>query len=328
MKTEETVESFAQCFKLNSRRRKIVAAFLILVIGVAIVALTTGLRLKLHEKQFGGRMIDGYDGKIGYSSMMRSQSGFYGDSNANNFFAIPQDAAKSGEVALVVEDLDVARKAISSIALKNGGIIYFENISYASENLKNGSVVVQIPLEKFDATFANFKNVGSRIIKESTEQIPLINYYPMAAQEKNVANQDVSSSDSATSTSSIEPMIYPAPQQVSQNKGYIRVVFVDYGKKEYQNRAFGIFGSSQNINGLWIALGLKFIVLIILFVVLLLVFQKIIRDIRAARAAKKAKTHHVHIASLASTSDHLRESRRVRQMPKSSQRVVRIARKK
>lgn len=313
MKTEETPESFVQCFKLNSRRRKIIVAFLIFLIGIVVLVIASGIRWKLHENQTFGRMMYGSNGNRNYHSFMMNNAGFYNNPSSDNSFVLPQDAAKSGEIALVVDDLDATRKAISLAASKNGGIVYFENISYASENVKNGSVIVQIPLEKFDATFANLKTVGSKIIKESTQQIAPRNTYivPMAAQEKVIVDdQDVTSS--SPTSSSTEPMIYPAPQQVSQNKGYVRVIFVDYEKKEYQNRVFGIFGSSQNINGLWIAFGLKLVVLIVLLVVLLLVFQKIIRDIRAARAAKKAKPL----------------VRGVRQASKSRQHIVKIAKRR
>ncbi|MDD5463992.1 MAG: hypothetical protein PHP62_02505 [Candidatus Moranbacteria bacterium] len=308
----ETKENFIKCCRLDGKHKK-VFVILISVIFLAIAVLSIAAAgWKMHERRSGINFGIGYDG----SGMMNRGGGFYSSPKIDNQFIIPEDAAKSGELAIMVNDLEAAKKVVSAVATKNGGNIYSTAISYTGSKLKNGSIVVQIPVEKFDVTFANLKTVGSKIIKESTQQIAPRNAYIMpmaAAQEKIVADQDAVSPDSATS--SIEPMIYPAPQQVSQNKGYIRVIFADYGKSNIAGNIANDNNFLQGSRGLWVALGAKLLLLLVLFVLLIVMLKRIFRNLRAARAAKKAKTttHHVHI---------------VRQMPKTRQRVVRIAKKK
>lgn len=319
----ETKETFIKCCKLSGKHKKVfIILSTIVLLAIAIISIAAA-GWKMHERR------DGANFKMGYGAMGSRGGGFYPSPKIDNQFIIPEDAAKSGELAIMVNDLEAAKKVVSTVAAKNGGNIYSTAISYTGSKLKNGSIVVQVPVEKFDVTFANLKTVGSKIIKESTQQIAPRNAYIMpmaAAQEKVAADQDVVSSDSAIS--SVEPMIYPAPQQVSQNKGYIRVVFADYGKSNIAGNIVNDNNFLQGSRGLWVALGAKILLLLVLFVLLIVMLKRIFRNLRAARAAKKTKTHHVHIASLASTSDRLRESRRVRQMPKSRQRVVRIAKKK
>ncbi|HAR99737.1 MAG: hypothetical protein US57_C0011G0015 [Candidatus Moranbacteria bacterium GW2011_GWC2_37_73] len=307
----ETKETFIKCCKLDGKHKK-VFVILISVIFLAIAVLSIAAAgWKMHERRGDVNLGIKYDG----SGMMNRGGVVYPSPRIENQFIIPEDAAKSGELAIMVSDLEAAKKVVSAVATKNGGVVYSTAISYSGSKLKNGSIVVQIPVEKFDATFANLKTVGSKIIKESTQQIAPRNAYimPMAAQEKVVADQDSVSSDSATS--SIEPMIYPAPQQVSQNKGYIRVIFADYGKSNIAGNIANDNNFLQGSRGLWVALGAKILLLLVLFVLLIVMLKRIFRNLRAARVAKKAKTttHHVHI---------------VRQMPKTRQRVVRIAKKK
>ena len=309
----ETKENFIKCCRLDGKHKK-VFVILISVIFLAIAVLSIAAAgWKMHERRSGVNFGIGYDG----SGMMNRGGGFYPSPKIENQFIIPEDAAKSGELALAVNDLEIAKKTVSSVATKNGGNIYSTSISYAGNKLRNGSIVVQVPMENFDVTFAALKTVGNKIIKESTQQIPMRTYYPMAAsisaQEKPVADQDASSSDSVISTSSIEPMIYPAPQQVSQNKGYIKVIFADYGDRKIAGNMAGNNNVLQGNRGLWVAFGAKLLLLLVLFVLLIVMLKRIFRNLREARAAKKAKTHHVHI---------------VRQMPKTRQRVVRIAKKK
>ena len=305
----ETKENFIKCCRLDGKHKKVFVV-LITVIFLAIAVLSIAAAgWKMHERRSGINFGIGSDG----SGMMNRGGGFYPSPKIDNQFIIPEDAAKSGELAIMVNDLEAAKKVVSTVAAKNGGNIYSTAISYTGSKLKNGSIVVQVPVEKFDVTFANLKTVGSKIIKESTQQIAPRNAYimPMAAQEKVVADQDSVSSDSATS--SIEPMIYPAPQQVSQNKGYIRVIFADYGKSNIAGNIANDNNFLQGSRGLWVALGAKILLLLVLFVLLIVMLKRIFRNLRAARAAKKTKTHHVHI---------------VRQMPKTQKRVVRIAKKK
>lgn len=191
--------------------------------------------------------------------------------NTENKFILPDDALKSGELAIVVSNLEAAKKAVADIAAKNSGNVYSTFISYASGNVKNGSIVVQVPVSNFDATFGDLKKVGNQIMQESTRQIPLRNNYavPMmgaAGVTSSAQPSDGKTAASTNATSAVdarpEIAIYPNPiaYQQNQDKGYVRIVFVDYGVGSTANGNFnknaGLMGGGMN-NNLWVPFIIK-----------------------------------------------------------------------
>lgn len=302
-------EMSARCCGLGGKHKKVfVILSVIVLLAIAIISIAAA-GWKMHERRSGVNFGVGY----GNSGMMNCNNKIYPVSpNEDNQFVLPEDALKSGELAIAVSDLEIAKKAISDVATKSKGSIYATFISYASNNLKNGSIVVQVPAENFSSAFGELKMVGGRVVQEKTQQVPSRYYYPMdiAAEDKvgSVAPQQAVSSSDVNPEIAIYPN--PAQTQLAQDKGYIKVVFVDYGNT---SNVFAGNNFSQSSPGLWVAFGLKLLLLLVLVVLLLVMLKRIFRSLREVRAAKKAKTHHVHI---------------VRQMPKSRQRVVRIAKKK
>jgi hypothetical protein len=312
---ETQKNSIKCCGWLGGKHKK----FLVIVGGLVLLAIimlslaTAGW--KMHEKRNSVNGSIGYDN---YTGMMGRNSKVYPvqvSQDTVDQFVLPADAAKSGEIAIVVNDLESAKKAVSEVATRDGGNVYATFISYTSGNLKNGSIVVQIPVENFDATFGALKNIGSRVIQESTRQIETRNViYPMmtpatAAQGK----VDANSANTKTTTSVSVPVptsapsiaVWPGQQQV-QNKGYIKLVIADYGTTK---PAGNLEGVSQNKKGLWVMLIGELLLLIILFVVLVLMLKRIFRNFRAIRQNKKT----VHV---------------VRQMPNTRSRVIKVQRKK
>jgi hypothetical protein len=257
------------------------------------------------------------------------------DSTQNSNFlpqqSAPRDAAKTGELAIVVDNLDSAKNSITEVAAKNGGSIYTTYIAYSSAKIKNGSIVVQIPAENFDVAMTDLKNISNRIVQESTRQIPINNpsiYNPqplsIPVSDKDDSNKSNSPAatdnknvaDKTTEQSSIAPM--PIYNQVVQNKAYIKVVFADYGTVGNDVRAnqggvanvIGIGYTGQNMrNNPWVILAIKSILLIVLLIVLFIIGKKITQNIKRL---KKNKSEIIH---------------RVKQSPRSRARIIRIKKK-
>ena len=302
------------CSGIGGKHKKIFTAIVvIIVLGVAVLVIAAGAKWKLREAQYCGNMMYGYNGERGFGGMMNGTRGAYQipvQPINENQFVLPEDAAKSGELAIVVNDLESAKKAVSDVAAKSNGSVYATFVSYVSSSVRNGSIVVQVPVENFDATFVDLKKVGNQVVQESTQQIPTRSIYPMplAATDKVAADSAAPTADSQNSV--VSPIAIQV--QPTQNKGYIRVVFADYGIGSTDRSDAGknaAYAAQNASNKLWLAFGIKLAILIVLFGILVVVLKKIFQNLRRTKKAKPA----VHI---------------VRQMPKTRQRVVRIAKRK
>jgi hypothetical protein len=320
MKTKESMASV--CGATTGRDRKILIVF-----GGIVLLLVTFMAIasafwKFYEVNNRGDMMYGAGNEFGRGKVNtpKNKSNTIG-SQQNNDFVMPDDALRGGEIAIVVNNLESAKKEISNVSTKGGGNIYATFISYASDEIKNGSIIVQIPAENFDIVFANLKKIGVQIVQESTKQIPLRSAYimpvPMNAEAGSVSGQnksEVVASPDVIAEGSRDIAIYPSPQSTFiQNKAYIRVVLVDYGNQE-KNVAVAS-RSKQGINNgidvdnvrqnLLLIVGLKLIFVVAIFGLMLVLFKKILRRIRDLKKEKKA----VHV---------------VRQMPKTHARAVRV----
>lgn len=325
----ETRENSYACCGGSGKHKKFFI-ILILLVFLAIAALSVAIiGWKMHEGIARNNSI--YGGNFGRGQMMNNRGNYIMPSIApgiENKFVLPGDALKSGELAIVVNNLDAAKQAVSDIAVKGDGEIYETFIAYTSNNVKNGSIVVQVPAEKFETAFGELKKVGSQVVQEKTTKIAPINYYPvpMTAEEKPVASDSVESDAPAAITlesedAKAEIATFPTSAQQVQDKGYIKVVFVDYGAivnnrktTEQQGAAGNILGigdpAKQDMrNNLLVIVGVKLIFIVAILGLLFAIFKKIFHRIKRRKENKKV----VHV---------------VRQMPKARTRVVRIAKRK
>lgn len=327
----ETRENSQNCCKGFGPKHKKV-----FVVGVAVIALLVFLLViasvgsRMRQIRNGVSMMRG--GDYSRCSVEMGYGGKYCPGPITpdpiDQFILPQDALVSGEIAVIVNDIESAKKAVTEVGEKNGGNVYSTFISYASKNLKKGSMVVQIPAGNFDKTFAELKKIGTQVIQESTQKIPANNfYYPMAATATDASSSVSVQEDVDTSEEDQAPegkpeiAIYPAPTQLAQDKGYIKIIFADYvttGKRSERNERDNFAGSffgqgnstSQNMkNNILIVLGVKLIFLVAAFGILVVLFKKIFKTLKN----RKAKTAKIHV---------------VRQMTKTNKRVVKIATKK
>ena len=242
--------------------------------------------------------------------------------NNGDEFVLPQDAAKSGEIAIVVNDLDSAKNNVQNIAVKNGGIVYDTFIAYASNKIKSGSIVIQIPKANFDATLSDLEKIGSQVVQESVRQIPAANQIiypqpqPMAEvsdnsgnvpKENSTVNSNVTNGAAAVAAdqNTNNPTIAPAPTimpiypQIAQDKGYIKVIFADYGKsndsaiatvsKTNIGNILGVGYGGQNMReNIWVVLAIKSIVLIVLIWVIVIIARRIIVNLQKIKRSKKS----------------------------------------
>ncbi len=312
---------------LKNANKKTIA--IVTVGAVAIVTLSIGVlaaHWKIQQRGLSGGYADinrlgqmmGQGKNVSYSMPAVS-------SGADQF-ALPADAAKSGELAIVVNDLASAKSGVTAVAAKNGGSVYATFIAYASNNIKNGSIVVQVPAVNFDATFGELEKIGSQIVQESTQQIPQRNIYPYPMPlgvESSVSAQpaqtDASASDnktaisggagtavSSTAPASIAmPIYYP---QTIQDKGYIRVIFADYGTNGYINSGagrskmasvLGVGYMGQNLRAsLLVVLGVKLILLVALVAILVVIGKKMWQHFRASKKGKVRQLRHTGLRAV------------------------------
>jgi hypothetical protein len=311
--SEIKIKTFARTGNVN-RRILMVSA----VVVVVILVLGLGVLVE-YQKSRQAHLDTGSDAnKLAHVLEQRkniSARHLLSDFGNQDRFVIPEDAIKSGQIALVVDSLETAKGVINSIATKNSGSIYWSSISYAENNLKNGEVVVQIPSDNFDVVFQDLKKIGSQIVQESTRQIPVRSYpYPIIipmeknaieSQENTVGDandavavkEDENDQDSDSTVTKEISTAMPTMSMLAQynqpvqNKGYIKIIFVDYGenvgainnKQNFQNPGFfmnyGYYGQNFRDN-IWLVLAIKSILLIVLIFVLVIIAKKIMLNFK------------------------------------------------
>jgi len=74
---------------------------------------------------------------------------------------------KNGNLNLKVNSVDNAVKDVAGIAMANGGDVFSSNV-YNRNSIKNGNIVVKVPVANFEKTFNEIKKVASLVIQEST----------------------------------------------------------------------------------------------------------------------------------------------------------------
>lgn len=93
---------------------------------------------------------------------------------------------KNGSLTMRVNDADRAMEQMSAVAVEHGGEIYSSNFYQDAQNIKNGSVEVRVPVDRFDSAFAALKKVATVVVSESTYgQDVTLAYHDLQARLKN-----------------------------------------------------------------------------------------------------------------------------------------------
>ncbi len=86
--------------------------------------------------------------------------------------SIPEQAdkkiIKNGNLILKVEKTENAVEEISTIVKDRGGEIFSTNFNERVKGQKSGSVIVKVPVQKFEETIGEIKKVATQVISEST----------------------------------------------------------------------------------------------------------------------------------------------------------------
>ncbi|EKE18913.1 MAG: hypothetical protein ACD_9C00200G0006 [uncultured bacterium] len=321
----EKKEMTRRCFLgigANHKKALLIASGVMFLAIIVLSLATAGW--KIREAKNRNMMGYAWNDDFGRKGQMNKRNSYSlpVSSDAANQFVIPEDAAKSGELAIVINDIESAKEDVSEIAKQNNGVVYTTFIAYASHNIKNGSIVVQVPQENFNSVFSDLKKVGNQVVQETTQQISPKTFYPMAAAEKTVTDDanDSKEVDAEEADAKAEIAIYPNPTPQAQNKGYVRVVFVDYGFAENNGKMIerrvdsgdivgGNVRNNRNGSGMLAAIiTIKLMLLIIILLLLSVVFKKIFHRIRRRKENRK-----VHV---------------VRQFSRTSKRVVKVQKKR
>lgn len=92
---------------------------------------------------------------------------------------------KNGNLNLKVNSVDKASENIAKIAKDNGGGVFSSNV-YNRNNVKNGTVIIKVPVANFEKTFSEIKKVAALVVQESTSgQDVTEEYVDLQAQLKN-----------------------------------------------------------------------------------------------------------------------------------------------
>lgn len=83
-------------------------------------------------------------------------------------FEIDEKVIKNGDLTMKVDRVSDAQEKISEIAEKNGGSVFSSNITQSKNNVKSGIITVKVPVENFEKTFSEIKNVSALVIREAT----------------------------------------------------------------------------------------------------------------------------------------------------------------
>lgn len=328
MKTKEIIANGekTKIAKIDLHHKKIKKTIIILLFlaGVLFAGLIVVAKFS-HQKlaRFGSVSSSLNAGNGVASSNLKSE--IYPVPADYNQFIIPEDAAENGELSIGVDNLDEAKKKISIIAQSSGGSVYSTNITYSSNSIKKGVIVLQIPAGQFAKTFEALKSISSQVFKETTQKINSRNIaYPVpmsqessdAVKSSDVASDQAVSAEISSTDSKLDsvsnPSIYPGyyPQPV-QDKGYIKVSFANYDKPNLSDTGNKkeLEISQSLINRFWFVMAIKMTFLILLFALLILLIIKIFK---VSRKPKTKKT--------------VEEAKPVitRQSPKSRKRVVKI----
>lgn len=74
----------------------------------------------------------------------------------------------TGYLSMVVRNPEQAMQQVQSLVAEAGGYVASSQISQYTGDLMRGSMVVRVPVEKYSATLASLRQLGIRVLSEST----------------------------------------------------------------------------------------------------------------------------------------------------------------
>lgn len=166
---------------MNNKRKIVISLIVIAVIAAAVI--TTVRMMSVNDHNFmtsssmqemsrsdGGVIGQGRD--VAYSPIVGSVES---DLGQDHLMMAQEDASvsekkeiKNGEITMQVADADQSLEDIVSIAKEHGGHVHSSRFYRDSSNIKNGTVEVRVPVEKFEVVFGALKKIARVVVAEST----------------------------------------------------------------------------------------------------------------------------------------------------------------
>lgn len=146
------------------------AVIFVLAIGIAALQSTKNNLTEMSDLGSGfegaGAPLSGsVSSKIGVS---RNAPEVLDASAPQSAVATDKKIIKNGNLTLQVDKADESALKIAEIAKVNGGEVFSSNFHQSAEKIKNGSMVVKVPVANFEKTFEEIKKVASLVVREST----------------------------------------------------------------------------------------------------------------------------------------------------------------
>jgi len=114
----------------------------------------------------GGFQADSMESGMAYSA--EDSVGVSSTAIADENITDDKKVIKNGNMNLKVDNADDAASQISSITKGNGGEVFSSNFHQTSKDIKSGTIVVKVPVDNFEKTFEELKEVASLVVNEST----------------------------------------------------------------------------------------------------------------------------------------------------------------
>lgn len=124
-----------------------------------------------------------FDFKEGDNEEMETQKEkddhYPGESPADNNQGVKIDKKiiKNGSLSLKVERTEEASERIIQISKQNQGEVFSSNFHERSNGSKTGTLVIKVPVEKFEKALGEFKTVATLVLRESTNAKDVTSQY-------------------------------------------------------------------------------------------------------------------------------------------------------
>ncbi len=138
--------------------------------------------------------------------------------------ALPKDrmVIKTAELALEVEKFDTASAQAQHLAEHYGGFVASTGVSASRyKDVKEGSVVLRVPAEKFDAAMSDLRRLGKKIENETVKGQDITkDFYDLEARLENQKRLEARFQDILKSAKTVQELLN-VERELSQTRGLI-----------------------------------------------------------------------------------------------------------
>ncbi len=170
--------------------------------------------MTLSENNIGSREMTDSDKSYNYNTGSNQAA-------SPESITVEKKVIKNGDLTLKIENTEKAANEISAIAKGENGEVFSTNFYERTKGQKSGNIVIKVPVEKFEATIAQIKQVATQVISESTTGRDVTERYTdLQAQLKNKKAEEQSFIKILDRAGEIKDVL-AVTQQVSRVRGEI-----------------------------------------------------------------------------------------------------------